>query len=178
VIALWIDWCARNRFLVFTGTLGLVLAGIWAISRIPLDACQHRVETRLPGTESDAIHHLAGKIAGNAQRGIGRLVIYRSQQNGEKCGDRRRSSSIDFRVKVQRPIGPHVRIQIDLRLALGDREISPIEIAESLGKWLEPFGVLHQCLHLLFTGEPAEILERAGYGRRHRGRCLIGHTAI
>jgi Cu/Ag efflux pump CusA len=38
VIALWIDWCARNRFLVFTGTLGLVLAGIWAISRIPLDA--------------------------------------------------------------------------------------------------------------------------------------------
>ena len=38
MIALWIDWCARNRFLVFTGTLGLVLAGIWAISRIPLDA--------------------------------------------------------------------------------------------------------------------------------------------
>ena len=26
MIALWIDWCARNRFLVFTGTLGLVLA--------------------------------------------------------------------------------------------------------------------------------------------------------
>jgi copper/silver efflux system protein len=38
MIARWIDWCARNRFLVFTGTLGLVLAGIWAISRIPLDA--------------------------------------------------------------------------------------------------------------------------------------------
>src|SRR5665213_4168602 len=38
MIALWIDWCARNRFLVFTGTLVLVLAGIWAISRIPLDA--------------------------------------------------------------------------------------------------------------------------------------------
>jgi Cu(I)/Ag(I) efflux system membrane protein CusA/SilA len=38
VIARWIDWCARNRFLVFTGTLALVLAGIWAISRIPLDA--------------------------------------------------------------------------------------------------------------------------------------------
>jgi len=38
VIARWIDWCARNRFLVFTGTVGLVLAGIWAISRIPLDA--------------------------------------------------------------------------------------------------------------------------------------------
>ena len=38
MIARWIDWCARNRFLVFTGTLGLVLAGIWAMSRIPLDA--------------------------------------------------------------------------------------------------------------------------------------------
>jgi Cu(I)/Ag(I) efflux system membrane protein CusA/SilA len=38
MIALWIDWCARNRFLVFTGTLGLVVAGIWAIGRIPLDA--------------------------------------------------------------------------------------------------------------------------------------------
>jgi copper/silver efflux system protein len=38
VIARWIDWCARNRFLVFTGTLFLVLAGIWGLRRIPLDA--------------------------------------------------------------------------------------------------------------------------------------------
>jgi Cu(I)/Ag(I) efflux system membrane protein CusA/SilA len=38
VIARWIDCCARNRFLVFTGTLLLVLAGIWALRRIPLDA--------------------------------------------------------------------------------------------------------------------------------------------
>ena len=39
MIGLWIDWCARNRFLVFTGTLGLdISAGIWAISRMPLDA--------------------------------------------------------------------------------------------------------------------------------------------
>jgi len=38
VIASWIDWCARNRFLVFTGTLLLVLAGIWSLRRIPLDA--------------------------------------------------------------------------------------------------------------------------------------------
>jgi Cu(I)/Ag(I) efflux system membrane protein CusA/SilA len=38
VIGRWIDWCARNRFLVFTGTLVLVLAGIWAMRRIPLDA--------------------------------------------------------------------------------------------------------------------------------------------
>jgi copper/silver efflux system protein len=38
VIARWIDWCARNRFLVFTGTLFLVVAGIWGLDRIPLDA--------------------------------------------------------------------------------------------------------------------------------------------
>ena len=38
MIGRWIDWCARNRFLVFTGTLALVLAGIWAMRRIPLDA--------------------------------------------------------------------------------------------------------------------------------------------
>ena len=33
-----IDWCARNRFLVFTGTVLLVLAGIWSLNNIPLDA--------------------------------------------------------------------------------------------------------------------------------------------
>src|SRR5260221_24170 len=38
MIARWIDWCAKNRFLVFTGTLLLVLAGIWSLRRIPLDA--------------------------------------------------------------------------------------------------------------------------------------------
>src|SRR5579862_267198 len=38
MIARWIDWCARNRFLVFTGTLLLVFAGIWALRHIPLDA--------------------------------------------------------------------------------------------------------------------------------------------
>src|SRR5271154_498602 len=38
MISRWIDWCARNRFLVFTGTLLLVLTGIWALRQIPLDA--------------------------------------------------------------------------------------------------------------------------------------------
>jgi Cu(I)/Ag(I) efflux system membrane protein CusA/SilA len=38
VISRWIDWCAQNRLLVFTGTLLLVLAGIWALRHIPLDA--------------------------------------------------------------------------------------------------------------------------------------------
>src|SRR5437867_2749302 len=38
MIARWIDWCARNRFLVFTGTFLLVLAGIWSLQRVPLDA--------------------------------------------------------------------------------------------------------------------------------------------
>jgi Cu(I)/Ag(I) efflux system membrane protein CusA/SilA len=38
MIARVIDWCAKNRFLVFTGTLLLVLAGIWSLKHIPLDA--------------------------------------------------------------------------------------------------------------------------------------------
>ena len=33
-----IDWCANNRFLVFTGTVLLLLAGIWSLRNIPLDA--------------------------------------------------------------------------------------------------------------------------------------------
>jgi Cu(I)/Ag(I) efflux system membrane protein CusA/SilA len=33
-----IEWCARNRFLVFTSVLLLVLAGIWSIKHVPLDA--------------------------------------------------------------------------------------------------------------------------------------------
>jgi len=38
VISRWIDWCAQNRFLVFMGTVLLVLAGIWSLRHIPLDA--------------------------------------------------------------------------------------------------------------------------------------------
>lgn len=33
-----IEWCARNRFLVFTSVFLLVMAGIWAMGHIPLDA--------------------------------------------------------------------------------------------------------------------------------------------
>src|SRR6266700_7401228 len=33
-----IDWCASNRFLVFTGTVILTVWGIWAMMRTPLDA--------------------------------------------------------------------------------------------------------------------------------------------
>jgi len=33
-----IEWCANNRFLVFAGTLAVVLAGIWSIGNMPLDA--------------------------------------------------------------------------------------------------------------------------------------------
>ena len=38
MISRWIDGCARNRFLVFAGTLLLVIAGIWSLRQIPLDA--------------------------------------------------------------------------------------------------------------------------------------------
>jgi len=33
-----IEWCERNRFLVFTGAILLSLAGAWSLQRIPLDA--------------------------------------------------------------------------------------------------------------------------------------------
>jgi len=33
-----IDWCAGNRFLVFTGTVVLTLWGVWAMTATPLDA--------------------------------------------------------------------------------------------------------------------------------------------
>ena len=33
-----IEWCAHNRFLVFTGVLLLTLTGIWSVGHIPLDA--------------------------------------------------------------------------------------------------------------------------------------------
>ena len=38
MISALIDWCANNRFLVFTGTVLLVFAGIWSLKRVPLDA--------------------------------------------------------------------------------------------------------------------------------------------
>jgi Cu(I)/Ag(I) efflux system membrane protein CusA/SilA len=33
-----VDWCNANRFLLFFGVLALVLAGVWSLDRIPLDA--------------------------------------------------------------------------------------------------------------------------------------------
>ena len=33
-----IDWCNANRFILFFGVLALVLAGVWSLDRIPLDA--------------------------------------------------------------------------------------------------------------------------------------------
>ncbi len=38
MISRLIDWCARNRFLVFTATVLLVIAGIWSLQHVPLDA--------------------------------------------------------------------------------------------------------------------------------------------
>src|SRR6201993_3313743 len=38
MISRWIDWCAQNRFLVLLATLLAVAAGIWSMTRIPLDA--------------------------------------------------------------------------------------------------------------------------------------------
>src|SRR5258707_1318160 len=33
-----IDWCDANRFILFFGVMALVLAGVWSLDRIPLDA--------------------------------------------------------------------------------------------------------------------------------------------
>jgi Cu(I)/Ag(I) efflux system membrane protein CusA/SilA len=38
VISRIIEWCAHNRFLVFTGVLLLTLTGIWSMGHVPLDA--------------------------------------------------------------------------------------------------------------------------------------------
>ena len=38
MIARTIEWCARNRFLVFTAVALLVVGGIWSMRRVPLDA--------------------------------------------------------------------------------------------------------------------------------------------
>ena len=61
MIGRFIDACARNRFLVFTGVFLLVLAGIWSMRNIPLDALpdisdvQVIIHTRWPGEPPDLI---------------------------------------------------------------------------------------------------------------------------
>jgi len=61
VISRIIEWCAGNRFLVFTGTLLLVMTGIWSIGHIPLDALpdisdvQVIIHTNWEGEPSDII---------------------------------------------------------------------------------------------------------------------------
>src|SRR5437667_6811404 len=56
-----IEWCARNRFLVFIGVTFLLLAGIWSLQRVPLDALpdisdvQVIVHTPWPGQPPNVI---------------------------------------------------------------------------------------------------------------------------
>ena len=56
-----IEWCARNRFLVFVATSVLVAGGFWALRRVPLDALpdisdvQVIVHTPWPGEPPDLI---------------------------------------------------------------------------------------------------------------------------
>ena len=61
MIARVINWCANNRFLVFTGTALLVVAGIWSLQNVPLDALpdisdvQVIVHTPWPGEPPNVI---------------------------------------------------------------------------------------------------------------------------
>jgi Cu(I)/Ag(I) efflux system membrane protein CusA/SilA len=56
-----IAWCARNPFLVFTGSILLVVAGIWCLRRVPLDALpdisdvQVIIHTQWPGEPPNVI---------------------------------------------------------------------------------------------------------------------------
>ena len=38
MLAAWIEWCARNRFIVFTAVALLIFGGVWSLNRVPLDA--------------------------------------------------------------------------------------------------------------------------------------------
>jgi len=64
-----IEWCAHNRFLVFTGVLLLTLTGIWSMGHIPLDAANldQRLWTGLAGV--DESRDAAGPAPGCALRG-------------------------------------------------------------------------------------------------------------
>jgi Cu(I)/Ag(I) efflux system membrane protein CusA/SilA len=56
-----IAWCARNPFLVFTGAILLVVAGMWCMQRVPLDALpdisdvQVIIHTEWPGEPPNVI---------------------------------------------------------------------------------------------------------------------------
>ena len=56
-----VEWCARNRFLVFTGTVMLIAWGAWAMRATPVDAVpdisdvQVIVSTEWPGRSPDLI---------------------------------------------------------------------------------------------------------------------------
>ena len=56
-----IEWCERNRFLVFTGVVLLTIAGVWSLRHIPLDALpdisdvQVVIHTEWPGEPPNVI---------------------------------------------------------------------------------------------------------------------------
>lgn len=61
MISRTIAWCARNPFLVFTVAVLLIIAGVWSLKRIPLDALpdisdvQVVVHTNWPGEPPDVV---------------------------------------------------------------------------------------------------------------------------
>ena len=63
-----IDWCNANRFMLFFGVLALVLAGVWSLNRIPLDALpdisdvQVIIHTRMDGAAAQS-HRGSGDLS-------------------------------------------------------------------------------------------------------------------
>jgi len=55
-----IDWCAGNRFLMFTGTVVLTLWGVWAMTATPLDAVP----------DISDVHHESARAAAGSAHGV------------------------------------------------------------------------------------------------------------
>jgi Cu(I)/Ag(I) efflux system membrane protein CusA/SilA len=71
VISRIIEWCAHNRFLVFTGVLLLTLTGIWSMGHIPLDALPDISDVQvIIHTNWEASHPTSSKIKSPIQSSL------------------------------------------------------------------------------------------------------------
>ena len=74
----------------------------------------------------------------------------RSAVDLREGGDRRRLPSVEVGIVVHLPID-ELRKQIHACLALGHSERATIHLAKLLRQCLQLLGVMHECLHFLFS---------------------------